>query len=145
MKRRMKRQKVEKSKSRNLWHRFSTGVFALLGLSLAISAGCQELVHMGQISDREGAFCIGGVKIEQFQADGSWAQLGVTDGNGRWWILKEKMRGGGKIRMSKPGYYPIVMSDSEFLQQVNLVMTPTDTAGGFGEPSRDFGSSPSPR
>ena len=98
---------------------------------------------MGQVSDREGAFCIGGVKIEQSQSDGSWNQLGTTDGNGRWWIIKEKMKGGGKVRMSKQGYYPIVMSDSEFLQQVNLVMTPTDNAGGFGETSKDLGTIPS--
>ena len=99
---------------------------------------------MGQVSDRDGAFSVGGVRIDQLQPDGSWHQLGITDGNGRWWILKEKMEGGGKIRMSKPGYYPIVMTEAEFIQQANLVMTPTDASGGFGEPSRDFGSSQSP-
>ena len=101
---------------------------------------------MGQVSDREGAFSVGGVKIEQMQSDGSWYQLGITDGNGRWWIIKDKMQGGGKIRLSKPGYYPIVMSDAEFIQQVNLVMTPTGgSSSGFGESGKDFGSTPSPR
>jgi hypothetical protein len=135
----MKRQKVKTSKHQNT---------VLLGLLIFFSfgvVGCQELVHMGQVSDREGAFSVGGVKIEQMQSDGSWYQLGITDGNGRWWIIKDKMQGGGKIRLSKPGYYPIVMSDSEFIQQVNLVLTPTGSSGGFGESGKDFGgSSPSP-
>lgn len=94
---------------------------------------------MGQISDREGAFSINNVRIEQSQPDGSWKQLGSSDGNGRWWIIKEKLKGGGNVRLSKPGYYPVVMSEAEFLQQVNVLMTPTESrGGGFGESSRPF-------
>jgi hypothetical protein len=135
----MKRQKVKMSKSQN------RGMLVMsLALGLGVT-GCQELVHMGQVSDRDGAFSVGGVKIDQMKADGSWHQLGMTDGNGRWWILKEKMEGGGKIRLSKPGYYPIVMTEAEFIQQVNLVITPTGaSSSGFGETSRDIGSAPSP-
>ena len=116
--------------------------FLLTALFLPFFAGCQELVHMGQVSDREGAFSIGGVKIEQIQSDGSWKYLGTTDGNGRWWILKEKMKGGGKIRLSKQGYHSVIMSDAEFLQQVNLVLMPTGSSGGFGESGSDFGTRP---
>jgi len=133
----MKRHYVKTLKSQ-----YGGTVFLFCALLLVGSSGCQELVHMGQVSDRDGGFCVGGVKVEQLQSDGSWAQLGVTDGNGRWWILKEKMKGGGKIRMSKSGYYPIVMSESEFLQQFNLLLTPTDSSSSFGDPTRDLGSSP---
>jgi len=89
---------------------------------------------MGQISDREGAFSINNVKIEQQQTNGSWKHLGDTDGNGRWWIIKEWIKGGGQVRLSKPGYYAITMSESEFLQQVNIVMMSSGSRqGGFGE------------
>jgi hypothetical protein len=88
--------------------------------------GCQELVHMGQISDRESGFSIGDVLVEQQQSGGTWKQLGHSDGNGRWWILKDKMHGGGKIRLSKPGYHNMVIPESEFLQQSNIVLIPSD-------------------
>ncbi|MBI5762430.1 MAG: hypothetical protein HZA51_02765 [Planctomycetes bacterium] len=94
---------------------------------------CQEYVHMGQISDREGAFSINNVRIEQQQTDGSWKNLGSTDGNGRWWIIKEKINGGGRIRLSKNGYYTIMMGESEFLQQYNIVLAPTGGSTQFGE------------
>ena len=80
---------------------------------------------MGQISDRESAFAIGNARIEQQEEDGSWKPLGKTDGNGRWWIMKEDIRSGGTIRIQKPGYYPLHMSESEFLQEYNLLLIPT--------------------
>jgi hypothetical protein len=91
--------------------------------------GCSELVHEGQISDRESAFCIGDVRIEQQSEDGGWRLLCKTDGNGRWWILKDSIKGGGTIRISKTGYYPIMQSENEFLQSINLLMIPTGGAG----------------
>lgn len=84
---------------------------------------------MGQISDREGGFAVNNVLIEQQQPGGQWKKLGNTDGNGRWWIIKDTVSGGGKIRLSKPGYHTQLMSESEFLQQMNIVMVPT---GGRG-------------
>ncbi len=101
----------------------------VLVLALAfLPAGCQEFVHMGQISDGESAFSIRDARIDQQQADGSWKRLGETDGNGEWWILKDKIRSGGKVRITKPGYYPLVMRDGEFLQQINLLMIPSERA-----------------
>ena len=79
---------------------------------LGLVGGCQELVHMGQISDRESSWRVIGAMIEQQQADGSWKTLGETDGGGRWWIMKDQIRGGGRIRISKPGYYTRTMGES---------------------------------
>ena len=99
-------------------------------VSLVGSSGCQELVHMGQISDREGAWAVKGVLIEQQQKNGSWKKIGNTDGNGRWWVVKDMM-GNGAIRLSKPGYYSVKMTEAEFLQQTNVLMSPSD---GEAEP-----------
>jgi hypothetical protein len=100
-------------------------------MSLAVAwlvvplGACQELVHMGQISDRESGFAIGNARIRQQQEDRSWKLLGKTDGNGRWWIMKEDLRSGGLIGISKPGYLSLSVSESEFLQEHNLLMIPT--------------------
>jgi hypothetical protein len=99
-----------------------------LGL-LFLLTGCSELVHEGQISDRESAFTVGDVRIEQQAEDGGWRLLGKTDGRGRWWILKDRIKGGGMIRISKAGYYPIRQSENEFLQSINLLMIPSGSAG----------------
>jgi hypothetical protein len=98
-------------------------------LFLGLMSGCQELVHMGQISDRESSWSIPGVTIEQQQSDGTWKHVGETDGGGRWWIMKEKLQGGGRIRVSKPGYYTRTMRESEFLQENNILLVP----GGEGD------------
>ena len=101
----------------------------LLGL-LAPLSGCNEFVHMGQISDRESGFAINDARIEQRQDDGGWKRLGDnTDGNGKWWIMKDRIKGGGDIRITKPGYYPMRLAESEFIASVNLMMIPTGAAG----------------
>jgi hypothetical protein len=91
---------------------------------IVLGGGCQELVHMGQISDRESTGSICGAAIEQQQPDGTWKRLGETDGNGKWWILKDKVKGGGKIRISKPGYYPVLLHENEFMQESNILLVP---------------------
>lgn len=113
---------------------------------VVLLSGCQELVHMGQISDREAAFAVGNARIDQQQRDGTWKSLGATDGNGKWWIMKEKVKGGGRVRITKPGYFPVYMTDSQFLQEVNIMMIPSGGAGAtdaVGEPwSDDANESP---
>lgn len=84
---------------------------------------------MGQISDRESSWAVPGATIEQQQSDGTWQMLGETDGGGRWWILKDKIQGGGRIRISKPGYFTRTMREGEFLQENNIVLIP----GGGGD------------
>jgi hypothetical protein len=102
---------------------------------------------MGQISDREAAWAVANVQIDQHQPDGTWKSLGSTDGNGRWWIIKEKIKGGGKIRLSRGGYLPIYLGESEFLQQNNIIMYP-EAGGGTGaggDPFERGGPRASPR
>jgi len=84
-----------------------------------------EFSHFGQISDREGAFSINDVKIEQQKPGGGWRVLGTTDGKGKWNIFKAQIKDGGRIRLSKPGYETLVMYENEFLQQNNIILTPT--------------------
>jgi len=119
-----------RSRSRHLIH---LGTFLpamlLLGM-LAVLSGCSELVHEGQISDREGGFAVNDASIEQRGPEGNWRLLDKTDGHGRWWIMKERIKGGGAVRISKPGYFPLALSESEFLQSANLVMSPTGGSGG---------------
>ncbi len=98
----------------------------LAGIVLIVPLGaCQELVHMGQLSDRESAFAISNAIIRQQQEDGSWKSLGKTDGNGRWWIMKDEIAAGGMIWISKPGYHPLSMYESDFLQENSLLMITT--------------------
>lgn len=123
------------SGSRCCGRRARMGMIVLLSL-LGGAPGCQELVHMGQISDRQSAWSVNDVLIEQQQSDGSWKQLGRTDGNGRWWIIKDRFSGGGKVRLSKPGYFSITMPEAEFLQQNNLLMIPS----GEAEMGDDYGT-----
>ncbi len=99
----------------------------LLVMCVGLTSACAELAKFGQVSDREGAFSIGNAKIEQQQGDGTWKQLGKTDGHGRIWILKKDINSGGKIKITKPGYYPLILEEGEFMQDDNLLMTP---AGG---------------
>jgi len=96
---------------------------------LCFCSGCQELVHMGQISDQESSWSIGGATIEQQQPDGAWKRLGETDGNGRWWIMKKDLQSGGRIRVMKPGYYPRVLPESDFMQEHNILMIPSGDSG----------------
>lgn len=95
----------------------------LLGAGFTLS-GCAEFVHMGRMSDREYASSVAGVKIEQQQEDGSWKQLGETDGSGKWWIMRSEYKGGGRIRLSKKGYGTQVMTDNEFMQASSMLMSP---------------------
>lgn len=123
-------------------HRFkSPGYWVVVigaTMLLCASTGCQELVHMGQLSDRETASSVGGARIEQQTGEGGWKYLGETDGNGRWWILKDKVKGNGGIRITKPGYYTLRMAANEFMTTTNIIMIPTggtgleDEGGGAG-------------
>ncbi len=88
-------------------------------------SGCMEFSHFGQVSDREGAFSVNNVKIEQHGPEGGWRVIGYTDGKGKWNIFKINIKGGGRIRLSKPGYQTLILNESEFLQQDNIVMSPT--------------------
>ena len=117
-------------------HRRPIAVFTV-ALAAMFAVGCQEWVHMGQVSDRDGAFSIRDARIDQIDSDGSWRTLGATDGNGRWWIMKERIKGGGRIRITKAGYHTVYMTESEFLQQVNLLMIPeSDSGAAYGEGSQ---------
>jgi len=80
---------------------------------------------MGRMSDREYSSPVTGVKIEQQQEDGSWKNLGETDGTGKWFILRSQYKGGGRIRLSKKGYGTQIMSDNEFMQASSMLMEPT--------------------
>ncbi|MBK8269534.1 MAG: hypothetical protein IPK83_15025 [Planctomycetes bacterium] len=93
---------------------------ALFGLVLC--TGCTEFNHFGQISDRQGTFPVNDVTISQQQNDGTWKRIGNTDGHGKWNILKSKIAGGGRVKLSKPGYHTLNMSESEFLQQSNVLL-----------------------
>jgi hypothetical protein len=73
-------------------------------LAAAWLSGCTEFSHFGQISDRESAFSVNDVKIEQQKPGGAWKTLGYTDGKGKWNIFRMHIGGGGKVRFSKPGY-----------------------------------------
>ena len=86
--------------------------------------GCSEFTHMGRMSDREYSTPVAGVKIEQQQEDGSWKNLGETDGSGKWFIMKSQYKGGGRIRLSKKGYGTQIMSDNEFMQASSMMMAP---------------------
>ncbi len=113
--------------------RLARSVCAVVCVALpATLSGCQEFVYMGQLSDRESSQSINNAKCEQRQSDGEWKVLGTTDGKGRWWILKENIQGGGQIRITKPGYYPRSMSESEFLSDPNLLMIPSSSKDSFG-------------
>ena len=90
-----------------------------------LSAGCTEFSHFGQISDRESTWAVYGVQIAQQQPDGHWKRIGQTDGTGRWNIFKSLITGGGNIRLSKPGYRTLIMSESDFLQQNLILMEST--------------------
>jgi hypothetical protein len=107
----------------------------LLVLSAVAFAGCVEFSHFGQVSDRDSAWAVNNVKIEQQQSDGGWKQIGVTDGKGKFNIFKTQISGGGRIRLSKPGYQTVIMGEPDFLQQVNIVLVPSEGSG-----KQDFGN-----
>ncbi len=102
---------------------------------LTLSGGCAEFVHWGHISDKEGTWGINDVAISQKQDDGSWKRIGGTDGKGRWEVFKQKIKGGGAVRLRKRGYYTITMSEAEFLQRHMILMSATgDDTFGDSEP-----------
>ena len=100
---------------------------ALCALFAVLLGGCAEFAHMGRMADREYSSAVAGVQIDQQQEDGSWKNLGETDGSGKWFILKSQYKGGGRIRLSKKGYGTQIMSDNEFMQASSLLMAPTST------------------
>ena len=116
--------------------RLAFAIVAGLGAAAWLS-GCSEFSHFGQISDRESAFSVNDVKIEQQKPGGEWKTIGYTDGKGKWNIFKVNIGGGGKVRFSKPGYETLVMYESEFLQQNNILMSPTGESRFGDEYLRD--------
>lgn len=102
------------------WPRAATALLSIVMLALA--GGCVELVHWGHISDRENSWGINNVTISQQQDDGSWRRIGTSDGKGRWEVFKENIKGGGRIKVEKDGYYPILMPEAEFLQKHVILM-----------------------
>lgn len=95
------------------------------GLMVAVS-GCTEFSHFGQVSNRMTSAPVNDVKIEQQQEDGSWKTIGYSDGKGAWNIFKMQISGGGRVRMTKAGYAPHVMDESDFLSQHVILMTPIE-------------------
>lgn len=118
------------SEARTLWYEERGArvrlAMAIIGgfFATAWLSGCMEFSHFGQVSDREGAFAVNNVKIEQHGPEGGWRVIGHTDGKGKWNIFKTNIKGGGRIRLSKPGYQTLILNESEFLQQDNIVMSP---------------------
>ena len=113
--------------------RASFGLLCTLSLVIfAAAPGCTEYAHFGQVSDREGSFPVNGVTISQQNNDGTWREVGTTDGKGRWNILKAKIKGGGRIRLQKSGYHSLVVGESDFLQQHNILLESSDS-GNFGD------------
>lgn len=108
------------------------GLGTLLAVIPLSQTACVEFVHWGHISDRENTWGINAVTIEQKQADGSWRQIGETDGKGRWEVFKKDVKGGGTIRIRKGGYYTIEMPEAEFLQKHMILMQETGS-GELGE------------
>jgi hypothetical protein len=93
---------------------------------------------MGQVSDREASWAVGGALIEQQRSDGTWKEIGETDGGGRWWILKDRIKGGGRIRITKPGYFPRTMAEAEFMQETNIMMIPTGAGDRMEDAERQW-------
>lgn len=100
-------------------------IVTILSVGLLVT-GCVEFNHFGQISDRQGTWPVNDVIISQQQSDGSWKRIGSSDGKGKWNILKANIKGGGRIKLEKPGYYTLNMSESEFLQQNNILLEASD-------------------
>lgn len=104
----------------------------ILGLVAPHLVGCVEFSHFARVSDREGTWAVGGVEIFQKKSDGRWKLLGKSDGNGKINIFKHTISGGGRIRLSKPGYRTKYYSESEFLQTHLVLMQSTDDSW-YGE------------
>jgi hypothetical protein len=94
-------------------------------MAMLVGSGCTEFSHFGAVYDREASGSINGVIIEQQRPGGAWARIGETDGKGAWNIFKHKISGGLPIRLRKPGYETVVMNENEFLQQSQILMTPS--------------------
>lgn len=111
---------------------WQAGLFFTFCVFIGVAApGCTEFAHFGQVSDREGSFPVNGVSIWQQENDGSWREIGSTDGKGKWNILKSRIKGGGRIKMQKAGYQTLIMGESDFLQQNSILIQATDS-GNFG-------------
>lgn len=102
-------------------------LIASMCMASACAVGCSEFSHFGQVSDRETSSSVNNVLIEQ-KRSGAWKRIGHTDGKGAWNIFKHEIHGGGQIRLSKPGYRPLVMEESEFLSQSVILLAPTQDA-----------------
>ncbi len=99
---------------------------ALVAIVALFATGCSELVLEGIISDREYARPLPYVQISQ-RHSGSWKTLGETDGRGRYWIMKDTVKGGGRVRFSKEGYHPAEVTEGEFLTGQSFILVPSTT------------------
>lgn len=111
------------------FHRRKSGVAAFAATLLVGAAGCSEFSHFGQISNRQTSAPVNDVRIEQRQPDGRWKSIGRTDGKGAWNIFKHEIHGSGLIRLSKPGFAPMVMEESDFLSQNVILLQPAGDHG----------------
>lgn len=101
---------------------------AATAFALALICGCSELVHEGHVSDSHTSSPIPDVEVLRATSGGPWTRIGRTDGRGAWWILKSEIKGGSRIRLSKPGYHHHNMTDGDFLGSRSHLMTPTSDA-----------------
>jgi len=110
-----------------LWRRPVAGTtrVALVAVFAVLASGCSEFVLEGIISDRETARPLPFVEITQ-RNKGSWKDLGQTDGRGRYWIMKENVKGGGRVRFSKEGYHPAEVTEGEFLTGQSFLLVPSN-------------------
>ncbi|MEE8170983.1 MAG: carboxypeptidase-like regulatory domain-containing protein [Phycisphaerae bacterium] len=97
-------------------------------IALLTAGGCAEVLSDGHISDRETGGTIANVEIEALTPGGRWKPVDTTDRRGYFWILKMWVPSGSTIRLSRPGYFPREMSESEFLRSKSHLMTPTGAA-----------------
>jgi hypothetical protein len=100
------------------------------GCCIALSGGCSEFVLEGIVSDRHSGRPIPGVQIDQNRAE-SWKNLGETDGKGRYWIMKSDVKGGGRVRLSKPGYHFTEMREGDFLTGQSFLLIPKEEDDDF--------------
>lgn len=103
----------------------------LTAATLGMLSGCSEFVLEGIISDRETARPLPFVKIDQEKGDG-WKHVGDTDGRGRYWIMKDRVGGGGVMRFSKNGYLPTKVTEGDFLTGQSFLLTPSNGASDDG-------------
>lgn len=97
-------------------------------LVAGLSGGCAEMVAEGHISDRDTSSPVQNVEVLASRDGQAWKKLGTTDGRGAFWILKSTIPSNSKIRLKKAGYFPLDMTDSDFVNSRSHLITPTGQA-----------------